>query len=442
MNPFYKLFSVRSVAHNNFWQSLLKISLCFSIVVSNCHGQHHSNEVVPIDTLRFTKSAPMDNLAERWRQLLTLTCDEVLNGWWETSVANGMEQRYVDFGYLENNAKTGDFGRETKGGIRPAAQAAYSVAVSIFTDTYDPDFTKVSKELALTRAITVIKSLAKDHLVNGGILHPWGNQWQSAQWASKVAVGGWLLWKHLSEFDQLNIRNMMAYEANRFLQMSPPAANEKYRDNTHAEENGWDATGIQTACALMPLHENYGRWFDKLNEYRLTALASPDDLDSRRLIHGRELRRYLSGYNIDRLGALGNHHAYPHPDYMAAPLRHTVEGALFFRLAGIEVPELNRFNYERVYHNFQHHIWNQTSTIYRSDGSVYWPIGVEEDRRLEFITFGIIDLGAQLLSSDKKLMMEASNWEQLHTARALSMKLTSFIAASAYLYRWVEYQEG
>ncbi|MBK8500703.1 MAG: hypothetical protein IPL46_00030 [Saprospiraceae bacterium] len=47
-------------------------------------------------------------------------------------------------------------------------------------------------------------------------------------------------------------------------------------------------------------------------------------------IEGRKISERITGYNIDSIGALGNHGAYPHPDYMAAPLRHSIEGALFF----------------------------------------------------------------------------------------------------------------
>ncbi|MBK8500702.1 MAG: hypothetical protein IPL46_00025 [Saprospiraceae bacterium] len=114
-------------------------------------------------------------------------------------------------------------------------------------------------------------------MANGGINHAWGNQWQSAQWASKIAVAGWLLWDYLGDEDRSSIRNMIEYEANRLMNITAPAANENYRIDTHAEENGWDATGLQTACAMLPRHENRPFWLSRLYEYRLTALASPSD---------------------------------------------------------------------------------------------------------------------------------------------------------------------
>jgi hypothetical protein len=414
----------------------------FLVSVSGYTQKKVDNAIVPIDQSRFSHGLPSDSISLRWKDLVLFTCREALNEWWNHSIASGHEGEYVDFGYLENNSKSGDFGPETKGGIRPAAQAAYSVAVALFTGVYDTLATGVSFEVALTRSVTIIKSLAKDHLSNGGIIHPWGEQWQSAQWASKVAVSGWLLWEHLQEVDRLYIQNMLTFEANRFINLTPPAANENYQVNTHAEENGWDGTGIQTACALMPLHANYVLWFDKLCEYRLTALASPADVESDDVVLSRKLSEQISGYNIDSLGALGNHGAYPHPDYMAAPLRHTIEGALFFKLANKEVPEINRFNYDLVYNNFQYHVWNHTATIYQKDGSIYWPMDVEEERRFEFITFGILDLGAQVLSDDGKNNVSGAIWEEKHTKRAVDMKLTSFVAASAYLYRWINFQEN
>ena len=191
--------------------------IIFSLILifSNLFSQYKfNNEVVPIDKSKFTKGLPQDSVSLRWQKLLNFTCDEVLNIWWNSFPNNiGKEEqtknnegKYIDFGYLENNTKTGEFGQETKGGIRPAAQAAYSVAVALFTGAYDSSFIKVSNEIALLRAITIIKSLAKDHVSNGGIEHPWGNHWQSTQWASKTAAAGWLLWDYLDEADKINIR--------------------------------------------------------------------------------------------------------------------------------------------------------------------------------------------------------------------------------------------
>lgn len=421
--------------------------ITFSI---NFSQNNFNNEVVPIDKSRFTKGLPQDSISLRWQKLLNFTCDEVLNVWWNSIPDNtgnenqtkGNEGKYIDFGYLENNSKTGEFGRETKGGIRPAAQAAYSVAVALFTGAYDSSFTKVSNETALLRAATIIKSLAKDHLSIGGIEHPWGDQWQSAQWASKTAVTGWLLWDYFDDADKTNIRNMIEHEANRFINITPHAANENYKIDTHAEENGWDGTGIQTACALLPQHANYKAWLNKSFEYRLNALATPKDLHNEKIIEGRKVKDWIAGYNADTLGALGNHKAYPHPDYMAAPLRHTIEGAIFFRLGNQRVPEANKFNCNLIYKNFVDHVWNNESTIYKKDGSVYWPISIEEDRRFEFITFGIIDLGSQVLGYDEPALIKGNYWENKHTEKAVEMKLTSFIAASAYLLRWLEFQEG
>jgi len=426
--------------HSNWLEYFLVLFLLSSADHVIC--QPFSKEIIPIDKTGFSKDNPNDIVSNRWKELVELTYNEALNTWWKVSEAKGREGTYVDFGYLENNSKSGIHGQETKGGIRPAAQAAYSVAVALFTGIYDPKVSGVSEELARSRAITIVTSLAKDHLANGGINHAWGDQWQSAQWASKTAVSGWLLWDYLGEEDQHNIQRMMEFEANRFLHISPPTANEEYRENTRAEENGWDCTGIQTACALMPKHENYLRWRDKSIDYRLNALATREDLKSDRIVDGRQVSARIVGYNIDKHGGLGNHGAYPHPDYMAAPLRHTIEGALFLQLAEQEVPEANFFNCDIIYRGFVDHIWNESSTLYKPDGSVYWPTNIESDRRFEFITFGILDLGAQTFHYDEDVSIKGSEWENMHTTRAIEMQLTSFIAASAYLLRWLEFQKS
>lgn len=385
---------------------------------------------------------PQDVVTLRWQRLLNLTCKEILNVWRYADDGPEVHGDFLDYGYLENNTKSGEFGPETKGGIRPAAQNAYTIAVAIFTGAYEDSITGIPIGEALDFSLSIVKSLAHDHLSNGGIGHPWGHQWQSAQWASKTAVAGWLLWDHLSLSDRTFVANMIVSEADRFIDLRAPAANGNYKMNTHAEENGWDATGIQTACAMLLRHPNRNLWMDKLYEYRLTALATPADSLNSNILRGRKVSEWITGYNIDSLGGLGNHKAYPHPDYMAAPLRHAFEGALFFKLADLDIPEVNSFNYHLIYNNFCNYNWNDSSTIFRKDGTIYWPIDIESDRRFEFITFGITDLGAQILGYDQEGENTGAYYEEKHTEKALEMQLTGFTAASAYLWRWLNFQEN
>ncbi|MBK8507031.1 MAG: hypothetical protein IPL46_35580 [Saprospiraceae bacterium] len=42
----------------------------------------------------------------------------------------------------------------------------------------------------------------------------------------------------------------------------------------------------------------------------------------------------------------------------------------------------------------------------------FWPIEIEKDWRFEFITYGIIDLGAQLLNRDSAVSEKGSFWEE------------------------------
>ena len=249
-----------------------------------------------------------------------------------------------------------------------------------------------------------------------------------------------MLWDYLDEKDKENVINMIEYEANRFLDVKPPAADKNYTKNTRAEEDGWDASGIQAACGMLPGNVNYNKWLEKSIEYRATALASPDDINSNKILDGKPISSLVTGYNIDRSGAVGNHQVYPHPDYMAAPLRHTIEGALYFALGKQKIPEANMFNCDLVYQNFVNHKWNNESCIYRADGTIYWPIDKEADRRFEFITYALDDAGASIFGYDDLVKVKAPKWEDLHTEKALELHLTYFSVASAYLLHWLNYQ--
>jgi hypothetical protein len=412
---------------------------------SNSFAQNKINEVVPIDKLRFSKKVFIDSTLHQWQTLLKFTCEKALTEWWNSipdlKDNNTIIQNndFIDFGYLENNKKDGNFGRENKGGIRDAAEYAYSLSVLLFTGSFESTLIDIPQNTIIQRTIQIIKSLAKDHKINGGINNPWGNQWQSAQWASKVAVAGWLMWEFLDNETKNNVTRMIEYEANRFLNNIPPYANENYIFNTMAEEIGWNATALQTACAMLPNHSNYKTWLVKSYEHRLAAMAMPTDKENEHVVEGRRIKEWVSGYNIDTLGALGNHDAYPHPDYMAAALRHSIEGALFLQLSGRPISFVNQFNCSRIYSNFTEYVWNCESSIYKKDGSIYWPIKIESGRRFDLSTYAFIDLGAQVLRFDESSSIKGKDWEKFHLAKAIELKCSDYLSADGYLLKWIQY---
>ncbi len=425
----------------------LLIVIIFTGVISNSFAQSSNNEVVPIDKSKFSNEVVADPVFNQWQILLKASCEDILYNWWKTipdlQDKPGKTENidFIDFGYLENNNKKAEFGPETKGGIRYAAEFAYTLGVLIFTDSYEAMGFEMPKSEIINRTVLIIRSLAKDHRVNGGINHSWGNQWQSAQWAGKVAVAGWLMWDYLDKEGQNNIARMMEYEANRFLNHKPPYANGLYMFNTNAEETGWDATALQITCAMLPKHSNYNVWLEKSYEYRLGAVAMPTDLENETVVEGKMVKEWVSGYNMDTLGALGNHYAYPNPDYMAATLRHSIEAALYIQLGGQPIPSVNSFNCSRIYGNFNNYAWHGESTIYKKDGTIYWPIGIEQNRRLELIKYSLIDLGAQILGFDEPCSVKGEDWEKLHLAEAIKLKRTEYLSANGYLLRWIQYTE-
>ena len=424
---------------------VLLIVTVFSVTISNSFAQSSKNEVVPIDKSRFRNEVVADSVLNQWQTLLKFTCEEILDNWWNSipdlqdKYGKTDKSDFIDFGYLENNRKKAEFGKETKGGIRDAAEYAYTLAVLIFTGSYESSMIDMPKSVIIQRTTQIIKSLAKDHKINGGINHPWGDQWQSAQWAGKVAIAGWLMWEYLDKDDKNNVTRMIEYEANRFLNNIPPYANGNYIFNTMAEEVGWNATALQIACAMFPYHSNYNAWLEKSYEYRLAAVAMPKDLENESLVGDKKVKDWVSGYNIDTLGALGNHNAYPHPDYMAATLRHSIEGALFLQLGGQSIPFVNTFNCSRIYSNLNDYAWCGDSTIYKRDGTIYWPIGIEPKRKFELNKYSLIDLGAQILRFDELSTIKGEYWEKIHLAKAIELKRTEYLSASGYLLKWIQF---
>jgi hypothetical protein len=125
---------------------------------------------------------------------------------------------------------------------------------------------------------------------------------------------------------------------------------------------------------------------------------------------------------------------------MASPLRHAIEGTLYVALAGLTIPDANRFNCDLIYRNFVDHRWHGFGPIYQADGSIYWPIEKEERKGLNYLNYALADAGAVFLGYDNLASIKGGVWEDKHTNKGVEAKLTEFTAASGYLLHWLAHQ--
>lgn len=399
----------------------------------------HAQGTVPIDFNQVNGSHKVTPVSDILRDRLRLTSKYLLNTWWADNTPSNSLNSYIDFGKDEK-------------GIRPPAYHAYALAVDIATGSYDASVTGIPEVQARDYVVTMVKSLAADHLTNGTLgASSWGNQWQSAQWAATTAQAAWLIWDDLAFVDQTAIEDMLVYEANRFLSVTPPAANSNSNNDTKAEENGWNAWALETAAAMLPNHANATLWREKGIEYRMTALARQADLSDTTLVDGQPANYWMAGYNVRPDYAVGNHGAAPHATYTATLISQTLKGALIYDLAGQSVPDANSYNQENVYGMYSTQVWNGVSPFYRSDGTIYWPISIEADRAGRYHSFVEIDALANAFGFDGLASQDAAHWESIHLAYVVtnqsdttgasteSPKQNNFAQAiaTAYLAHWI-----
>lgn len=377
-----------------------------------------SQDVIPIDWDSFEKGNPKDEDSQRVKAILLNTNKYGLTTWWSTSKNfDNQTGTYLDFGgKLEHE-------------IRHPAAMSLGLATSLAFDIYDPTTTNVSEEEAYTKTTKLISSIAYQHKVNknGG----WGEHWQSAHWAYFAGFAGWLIWDDLKSADRENIRQMIEYEANRFINYTVPYwksvdGQTNYLGDTKAEENAWNAQILQLATAMMPNHPNWDLWMKKNIELMISSAALPSDLKNETVLNGKPVKEWINGININEDGTVINHD-FIHPDYMEFIVFNNT-AALQYTLANRPTPNAAFFHSDLVYKSFIDLNFDSPpylspgGTIYREDSSeIYYPEGNDwgNGRRMQF---AVLDIFADVFEYDKSVSKDGEYWEPLHAQAVLDMQ--------------------
>jgi hypothetical protein len=396
---------------------------------------------------------PIDSLSNTVRDILLNTNKYSLTTWWNKQGFAKQTGTYLNFfGTGENN-------------IRPSADEAFALAVSLKTGAYDESKTGVIKQLAEKRTKKIIISLAHAHLSNSG-RGGWGNSWQSALWASKTGFAGWLMWDSLSEQERKEVKTMVIYEANRFNEYQPPYYRSvdgkiNYPGDTKAEENAWNATILQVALSMMPNHPNKQVWQDRMAELMLSAFARPADLKSEKKYLGQPLSEWLKGSNIENDGTLINQGKL-HPDYMTT-VSFNINSALTFSLAKKTIPSYALFNANRIYQALVDGEFYGTKIYQLDSGAISYPNG-NGWGSMRRMNFALLDIEAATLKFDSMVNKKGNYWAGLHLKVVSDMQARSKdgrtyinrsedkysgreqwvadLAAQAYLVKWLEKQNA
>jgi hypothetical protein len=386
-----------------------------------------AGEIVPIDWSRFDDVEVGDPAGKRLRALLLNANRYALTTWWDTRFSGQQDAEILDLGGVSEHQ------------IREVAAQAYALTSSLRTGAYDENVVGVAEPLARQRAIVLTRSLAVSHAANrsGGWSAGWvatqggSDTWQSGMWAAMAGFAGWMLWDDLDTATRSAVQGMLEYEAYRFTDYKVPYWTtedgvERFPGDTKAEDSSWNAMLLQVATAAMPCHPMRSIWTETKLELMISAFARPSDATSERMVNGRPLGEWLSGWNVTEDGLAVNH-GIVHPDYMTT-VPQNLQAVQTATLAGLPVAEGALHNADLVYealvdHEFTHPPYNAPGgTMYRdgSDG-VYFPEGQDwgDSRRMNFAA---MDATVDALDLDEGVSTPAGTWEERHAGAALAMQ--------------------
>lgn len=372
--------------------------------------------VFPVPAGIWERKAPEGKFCDDMRYLLRQNNKYTVNKWYyEIKRFHDPSGEYLDFG-----GKTEHF-------IRPASHHAFTLAVCLKLQVYDPQVTAVPEEKAEAIVRNLIRSLAYRHKSNSG-KDGWGDQWQSALWAAQAATAAWIMWDKLAAPDQESVCRMLVHEADRFLEYRVPyyrdtAGNILSKGDTKAEENAWNSNVLTLATAMMPGHAHYARWMQKNIELQLSAYATPEDLRRNKIIDGVRLDKILKGSNMNPDGTVTNHHII-HPDYMTA-FMHNATNAWIYELAGKQGLQSSLYNGEVIYQALTERLFNGKTMYCKTAGgkassSVYFPEGNDWGEKRQ-ANYWLMDILAHIYGWDRGSSVKAIEWAEARNKEMIYM---------------------
>ncbi|WP_344978811.1 hypothetical protein [Compostibacter hankyongensis] len=318
-------------------------------------------------------------------------------------------------------------------GVRPAASACYGLAVALKCAALDDESLGASRATAFGRVRMLLKGVAAAYKANRSDGKGWGNDWQTAFWATLAGQGAWMLWDDLDVSTRQMVQKMVIDEADRFIApgykvpyWTSPDGHVNSPGDTKAEENAWNANILQLAVAMMPRHAHVERWKRVCSELMLSAFSIKKDLQNNEKVDGRPVKEWLHGFNVRDDGAVINHHIV-HPDYTMT-ITLSARAFLTQSLAEQPVSQAAEWNAAFVYHSLMNHRW--PSPPYKAPGGtmyipgkagVYYPQGTDWSK-YRFDIYYLTDVDAYLLDWDKRSGHSATEWMRLRSARILAMQ--------------------
>ena len=156
--------------------------------------------------------------------------------------------------------------------------------------------------------------------------------WESSLWAMSVAYSAFFQWDKLSDTQKGYIEKLLKAECNYELERSIPTG---YKDDTKAEENGWEADVLAATLGLFPHDELAPKWFERLREFAINSYSHRDDANNTTIIDpeydNKTVADLYVGQNLYDDYTLQNH-SFFHTSYQNVVMQELGEAALALKL--------------------------------------------------------------------------------------------------------------
>ncbi|MBN1130319.1 MAG: hypothetical protein JXA71_15110, partial [Chitinispirillaceae bacterium] len=123
----------------------------------------------------------------------------------------------------------------------------------------------------------------------------WGENWRSALWASLLGVASWFCRSILDETDQAAVRDVVTFEADRFIDLAPPSG---CAIDTKLEENAQDAMVLAWAANLWPDHPHAAAWERALTLWSVNCASTIHDRADHSAFLDDSLARVVTTQNL------------------------------------------------------------------------------------------------------------------------------------------------
>ncbi|MBD3316160.1 MAG: hypothetical protein GF344_10255 [Chitinivibrionales bacterium] len=173
----------------------------------------------------------------------------------------------------------------------------------------------------------------------------WGENWRSGLWATLAAICAYFAGEDLDEAVAKRVREVLAFEADRFINVVPPSG---CRMDTKLEENAEDTMMIAWAINMVPNHPHKPAWEKVLSIWALNIATCIRD----RADHTEYLGRSVSYWTTTQTlypDMTAENHGFFHPEILTYGLW-VILAMASYRLHGREIPSFfHRRNHQEAF---------------------------------------------------------------------------------------------